>query len=189
MEFGISRQIWKWNLELVVKFLEMEFGISRQIWKWYIELAAKSELSCLLIFLFRTKEQNYEIIVLSSVLDNRKSSHEVGGGRSREVGGPCHAQDARPQNWGETELNHSVTCPIGRVVAYSASTPHVRRSILGLGKVDSAFHLPCSGLINEFQACKLNTGVLASDCPPDRDICSCTSVPHGHVYWNGHSSH
>ncbi|GFW03221.1 uncharacterized protein TNCV_158401 [Trichonephila clavipes] len=47
----------------------MGSGISRQIWKWYNELIAKSGLSCLLIILFRNVEQNYEIIVLLSVLD------------------------------------------------------------------------------------------------------------------------
>ncbi|GFW56331.1 hypothetical protein TNCV_2088401 [Trichonephila clavipes] len=29
---------------------------------------------------------------------------------------------------------------------------------------------------------------LSSDKPPNRDICSCTSAPNGHVYWDGHSS-
>ncbi|GFX92922.1 hypothetical protein TNCV_914721 [Trichonephila clavipes] len=27
------------------------------------------------------------------------------------------------------------------------------------------------------------------DRPPNRDICSCTSAPYGHVYWDGHSRH
>ncbi|GFX36646.1 hypothetical protein TNCV_580251 [Trichonephila clavipes] len=39
----------------------------------------------------------------------------------------------------------------GPVVAYRTSTPQVRGSILGLGKVDSAFD-PFSGSINEYQA-------------------------------------
>ncbi|GFT99590.1 HTH_Tnp_Tc3_2 domain-containing protein [Trichonephila clavipes] len=29
-----------------------------------------------------------------------------------------------------------------------------------------------------------NTGGLTSERPPNRDICSCTSAPNGHVYWN-----
>ncbi|GFT40335.1 hypothetical protein TNCV_3115211 [Trichonephila clavipes] len=29
----------------------------------------------------------------------------------------------------------------------------------------------------------LKTGGFVSDRPPDRDICSCTSAPNGHVYW------
>ncbi|GFX30498.1 hypothetical protein TNCV_3461491 [Trichonephila clavipes] len=41
-------------------------------------------------------------------LSNRKSSREVGG-RGREVRGPDHPQGVLPQNWDETELNHSVT--------------------------------------------------------------------------------
>ncbi|GFX83992.1 uncharacterized protein TNCV_4858001 [Trichonephila clavipes] len=40
---------------------------------------------------------------------SRKSSREVGG-RGREVGGPDHPQGVLPLNWGETELNRSVTC-------------------------------------------------------------------------------
>ncbi|GFU24126.1 hypothetical protein TNCV_2007181 [Trichonephila clavipes] len=43
--------------------------------------------------------------------------------------------------------------------AYRASTPQVRGSIPGLGKVDSAF-LPFSGLINEYQACLSANGCL-----------------------------
>ncbi|GFW53559.1 hypothetical protein TNCV_4814651 [Trichonephila clavipes] len=47
---------------------------------------------------------------------------------------------------------------------YRASTPQVRVSILGRGKVDSAFHLCHSGSINENQACLgTNTEGLASD--------------------------
>ncbi|GFT28873.1 hypothetical protein TNCV_3585711 [Trichonephila clavipes] len=49
-------------------------------------------------------------------------------------------------------------CPVGRFhfhlgkqtlckVAYRASTPQAGGSILGLGKVNSTFHLSCSGLI------------------------------------------
>ncbi|GFW96630.1 hypothetical protein TNCV_2846871 [Trichonephila clavipes] len=64
-------------------------------------------------------------------------------------------------------------------------------SIPGLGKVYSAFHPYCSGLINEYQKKSLlgdlNTGDLASDGPPDRDMCSCTSAPNGHIYWDRHS--
>ncbi|GFV67005.1 hypothetical protein TNCV_356911 [Trichonephila clavipes] len=26
-----------------------------------------------------------------------------------------------------------------------------------------------------------------SPSQPDRDICSCTSAPNGHVYWDGHN--
>ncbi|GFU90625.1 ubiquinol-cytochrome-c reductase complex assembly factor 1 [Trichonephila clavipes] len=78
---------------------------------------------------------------------------------------------------------------IGRVVVYRASTPQVLGSINGLGKVDSAFHSRYIGSINEYQACLgLNTEGLSSDRPPNRDICSCTSAPNGHVYWDGHSS-
>ncbi|GFX65437.1 hypothetical protein TNCV_399881 [Trichonephila clavipes] len=66
--------------------------------------------------------------------------------------------------------------PSGRVVAYHASTPHVRDSNPGLGKVDLAFH-PFSWTINEYQACLgLNTGGFTSNCPPDRNICPCTSA-------------
>ncbi|GFW97757.1 hypothetical protein TNCV_1425201 [Trichonephila clavipes] len=28
---------------------------------------------------------------------------------------------------------------------------------------------------------------LASDGQPDREICSCTTVPNAHVYWDGHN--
>ncbi|GFS48243.1 hypothetical protein TNCV_2296331 [Trichonephila clavipes] len=33
----------------------------------------------------------------------------------------------------------------------------------------------------------LNIRGLASDGPPDQDICSCTSAPNGHVYRHGHT--
>ncbi|GFW60062.1 hypothetical protein TNCV_4865171 [Trichonephila clavipes] len=78
----------------------------------------------------------------------------------------------------------------GRVVVYRASTPQVWGSINGLDKVDSAFHPRYIGSINKYQAClgSYNTEGLSSDRPPNRDICSCTSAPNGHVYWGGHSS-
>ncbi|GFS84262.1 hypothetical protein TNCV_2365911 [Trichonephila clavipes] len=78
----------------------------------------------------------------------------------------------------------------GRVVVYRASTPQVWGCINGLGKVDSAFHPRYIGSINEYQALLgvLNTEGLSSDSPPNRDICSCTSVPNGHVNWDGNSS-
>ncbi|GFW51527.1 hypothetical protein TNCV_4212051 [Trichonephila clavipes] len=78
----------------------------------------------------------------------------------------------------------------GRVVVYRASTPQVLGSINVLGKVDSAFHPRCIGSINEYQACLgvLNTEGLSSNRPPNRDICSSTSKPNGHVYWDGRSS-
>ncbi|GFV99587.1 hypothetical protein TNCV_5079491 [Trichonephila clavipes] len=42
--------------------------------------------------------------------------------------------------------------PSGREIACRASTPQVRGSSLGLGKVDSTFY-PFDGSINEHQAC------------------------------------
>ncbi|GFV05792.1 hypothetical protein TNCV_5035311 [Trichonephila clavipes] len=38
-------------------------------------------------------------------------------------------------------------------VVYRASTPQVLGSINGLGKVDSAFHPRCIGLMKDYQAC------------------------------------
>ncbi|GFV52377.1 hypothetical protein TNCV_3216081 [Trichonephila clavipes] len=65
----------------------------------------------------------------------------------------------------------------GPVVAYHASIPQVRDSILGLGKVDSAFHL-FSGSINEYQAClETKHWGFHFRLTPDRDICSCSSEP------------
>ncbi|GFX00743.1 hypothetical protein TNCV_4577101 [Trichonephila clavipes] len=58
-------------------------------------------------------------------------------------------------------------------LVHRASTPQVRGSNPGLGKVDSAFH-PYSGSIFEYQAF-VGTEGFTSDVPPDRDICSCTS--------------
>ncbi|GFW58507.1 hypothetical protein TNCV_718081 [Trichonephila clavipes] len=75
------------------------------------------------------------------------------------------------------------------MVVYRAYTPQVLGSINGLGKDDSAFHPRYIGSINEYQAAwGLNTEGLPSDRPPNPDICSCTSAPYGHVYWDGHSS-
>ncbi|GFU83108.1 uncharacterized protein TNCV_65771 [Trichonephila clavipes] len=39
------------------------------------------------------------------------------GGRGREVGGPCPHQGVLPENWGETELNRSVTCMVLKTTA------------------------------------------------------------------------
>ncbi|GFW92831.1 uncharacterized protein TNCV_1736241 [Trichonephila clavipes] len=47
---------------------------------------------------------------------SHKSSREVGG-RGREVGGPDHTQGVLPQNWGDTELNRSVTCRVLKATA------------------------------------------------------------------------
>ncbi|GFU86884.1 hypothetical protein TNCV_81 [Trichonephila clavipes] len=52
-------------------------------------------------------EEEFQLACPSS----HKSSHEIGG-RGREVGGPNPPQGVLPQNWGETDLNHSVTCMV-----------------------------------------------------------------------------
>ncbi|GFX48666.1 hypothetical protein TNCV_407762 [Trichonephila clavipes] len=59
-------------------------------------------------------------------------------------------------------LNYNCYRGSDRVVVNLASPPQIRGSILGLGKIDSAFH-PFSGAINEACAWGLNTGGFASD--------------------------
>ncbi|GFW55927.1 cullin-4A [Trichonephila clavipes] len=51
-----------------------------------------------------------------TAVPGRKSFREVGE-RGREVGGPDHPQGVFPQNWGETELNRSVTCMVLKATA------------------------------------------------------------------------
>ncbi|GFW53125.1 hypothetical protein TNCV_3293731 [Trichonephila clavipes] len=63
----------------------------------------------------------------------------------------------------------------GRVVAYRASTLQVLGSTLGLGKVDSAFHL-FSGSINEYQAC-LGTKTLRVSLQTDHLIETSAHAP------------
>ncbi|GFV68837.1 hypothetical protein TNCV_1985021 [Trichonephila clavipes] len=58
-------------------------GISRKIWKWDLEFVTKCRMgfengnSLILMILFKTMEQNYEIFVLSSVLDNSRKDRYV----------------------------------------------------------------------------------------------------------------
>ncbi|GFY10200.1 uncharacterized protein TNCV_2628791 [Trichonephila clavipes] len=49
-------------------------------------------------------------------VSSHKFSREVGG-RGREVGGPWPPQGVLPLNWGETELNRSVTCMMLKATA------------------------------------------------------------------------
>ncbi|GFU57116.1 uncharacterized protein TNCV_1779791 [Trichonephila clavipes] len=48
---------------------------------------------------------------LSLMPSSRKSSCEVGG-REKRWEAPDHPQGVVPQNWGEAELNRSVTCMV-----------------------------------------------------------------------------
>ncbi|GFU12473.1 hypothetical protein TNCV_4244351 [Trichonephila clavipes] len=64
----------------------------------------------------------------------------------------------------------------GRVVVHRASTPQVRGSINGMGKVDSAFH-PCYiGSINEYQAC-LGSKTLKVSLETDYQIGTSVHAP------------
>ncbi|GFX86129.1 cullin-4A [Trichonephila clavipes] len=48
--------------------------------------------------------------------NSRRVFHEVGG-MGREVRGTGHPQGVLPQNWGETEINSSITCMVLKAMA------------------------------------------------------------------------
>ncbi|GFT63591.1 hypothetical protein TNCV_870511 [Trichonephila clavipes] len=63
---------------------------------------------------------------------------------------------------------------ISSVSCFLAIDP-VLKSWSGQGRINL---LSRNEAINEYQACfEINTGIFASDRPPDRNICSCSSAP------------